>query len=450
MHLIFQRAELTVVAAVDNFDGLLGVRGGRPSSQREREVQKRVQLGDMTLVTVMDVEQLIQESEWFHRGWTFQEGLLSRRVLVFTDSQLYWNCCVMTQMESIYVPMKVSHNSDGSQWSEWMPYGIFTRSSKRDLQTSTESHTEVQENPTSSPDSDQDSDQDSSEDEDALMYSVVCRDITQYTSRKLSDTKDSLNAFKGVMQMYVAGINSNTRFILGLPIVIGPGLNVNSAFAYVLYDWDSEYGCRRSHLPSWSWAGWGARTLIGICSEKYSYYITYRSGYVSYCPELRLVEDLDDPRGIPVETILEETRCFDRYATLRVVKPYKIGKMHASLRVMMNISLSKDIPEVLPAREDFAFVLISCDQETLTEPRFLILEPIDENQRVWERVGAASVVPDCAVIISKRDLKTIYPDSESIPDDRNELWRHWESLSTFVDLIKLANLVPAEVDYFIK
>ncbi len=46
----------------------------------------------------------VQRSRWNTRGWTYQEGLLARRRLVFTGSQCYFQCGAMCRVESISVP----------------------------------------------------------------------------------------------------------------------------------------------------------------------------------------------------------------------------------------------------------------------------------------------------------------------------------------------------------
>ncbi|KAI0965529.1 heterokaryon incompatibility protein-domain-containing protein [Xylaria arbuscula] len=252
MHSIFQRAELTLVAATNDVDGLSGVRRSGSSSQFARRAQKKLQIGDMTLVTVLDPKKAVAASNWSQRGWTFQEGLLSRRVLVFTDSQLYWNCCGMSERECLYIPAEISHLSDMSQQGRWMTAGIFDRASKGSLRASPETDAQTPDNLTISlrP----------YECTTCRIYAEIWDDIKDYSARYLTYDGDSLNGFKGVMQMHMVRAGSNIKFILGLPVSIIPGLDLNSAFAYALSTWAStpvrsQY--RRYHLPSWSWTGWG-------------------------------------------------------------------------------------------------------------------------------------------------------------------------------------------------
>ncbi|PVH70530.1 HET-domain-containing protein, partial [Cadophora sp. DSE1049] len=91
---IYANAVFTIIAAAgtDPSHGLPGV-----SCLRDR--QPAIKIGDYTLVGVVNPAFAISESKWNHRGWTFQEGLLSRRRLVFTQTQVYFQCQLMQCVE---------------------------------------------------------------------------------------------------------------------------------------------------------------------------------------------------------------------------------------------------------------------------------------------------------------------------------------------------------------
>ncbi|KAF2428333.1 HET-domain-containing protein, partial [Tothia fuscella] len=92
MDLIYETATLTLVAAAgeDDQHGLPGA-GTQPIVYRES--QPRVHIGDLTLVsTLPDVTFPIHRSRWVKRGWTYQEAMLSRRLLIFTPIQVYFIC----------------------------------------------------------------------------------------------------------------------------------------------------------------------------------------------------------------------------------------------------------------------------------------------------------------------------------------------------------------------
>ncbi|KAH6974454.1 heterokaryon incompatibility protein-domain-containing protein, partial [Ilyonectria sp. MPI-CAGE-AT-0026] len=97
MGLIYRGAEVTIVAAAgkDESYGLPGV-GVTP-----RMKQDIIKLGSCAiLATGQDPAHFIREkSRWWTWGWTFQEGLLSRRRLLFTEHQTIFECNTTSWME---------------------------------------------------------------------------------------------------------------------------------------------------------------------------------------------------------------------------------------------------------------------------------------------------------------------------------------------------------------
>lgn len=87
---IYNSACLVVVAAAghDANAGLPGVRiNKRTALQRSTTIQS------INMVTAgPQLMQALEWSEWNKRGWTFQEAMLARRLLIFTEEQVYWNC----------------------------------------------------------------------------------------------------------------------------------------------------------------------------------------------------------------------------------------------------------------------------------------------------------------------------------------------------------------------
>jgi hypothetical protein len=56
---------------------------------------------------------VIGRSHWAARAWTFQEGYLAKRRLVFTEEQVYYECGGMYSAESLDVPLAKIHGPDG-------------------------------------------------------------------------------------------------------------------------------------------------------------------------------------------------------------------------------------------------------------------------------------------------------------------------------------------------
>ncbi|CZR65432.1 uncharacterized protein PAC_15332 [Phialocephala subalpina] len=105
MNAIYEQSVVTVIAAAgdDPYHGLPGV------SATPRKSQPHVKIGSRTFISTPYVKNEILQSKWNSRGWTYQEGLLSRRRLVFTDTQIYFQCNSMHCLESIYAPLEILH-----------------------------------------------------------------------------------------------------------------------------------------------------------------------------------------------------------------------------------------------------------------------------------------------------------------------------------------------------
>ena len=109
MDLIYQNAIVTIVAAAGKNPsyGLPGV------SRRERRPQLRARIRSTVFINHWpNTQSLVADSYWASRGWTFQEALLSRRRLVFTDEQVYFECNGMSCYETFQIPWESLHTSD--------------------------------------------------------------------------------------------------------------------------------------------------------------------------------------------------------------------------------------------------------------------------------------------------------------------------------------------------
>jgi hypothetical protein len=101
MGLIYSCATLTVIAAAgENPEyGLPGV------GTTKRKHATTILVGSKLFAISRDVQRELAASKWNSRGWTYQEALLSRRRLVFTDSQIYFQCRAMHCPESLSFPL---------------------------------------------------------------------------------------------------------------------------------------------------------------------------------------------------------------------------------------------------------------------------------------------------------------------------------------------------------
>lgn len=100
MDQVYRYAELTLIAASgkDANAGLPGLREPRDIKQRIFKVQDATaESPGIHIITAPTIRQLWQDTyfsgtEWSTRGWTLQERAMSRRSLVFTDTEVFWSC----------------------------------------------------------------------------------------------------------------------------------------------------------------------------------------------------------------------------------------------------------------------------------------------------------------------------------------------------------------------
>ena len=194
MHRIYSEAFVTIIVAAgdDPTYGLPGV------SIRSRKPQRCVQVGGISLVQMFSkTSDSVSCSTWNKRAWTFQEAVLAKRKLIFTDRQVSFLCESTYCAESI-ATLQPSGLRD-EYINELLPRG-----------------------PKKSP--------------SALLH--------QYMMRSLSYDSDALNAFLGILNS-LEGWNH----IWGVAFAMYKNK--------ILLDWyHLKPGRRRKDFPSWSWAGW--------------------------------------------------------------------------------------------------------------------------------------------------------------------------------------------------
>ncbi|KAK4171832.1 putative HET domain-containing protein [Triangularia setosa] len=285
MATIYEGAEVTLVAAAGNgaSHGLPGIR----STTRRPQPQYHLDNGKTLVSTLRDPRHDILESSYWTRGWTYQEGILSNRRIVFTEHQAYWECRSMAAQESIITRLfhRFSHvdnflideGENERTWDEvkneevmadFMLSGIFKGNTYSG-------------GPVSSPESFANTDGDDLYRLDygfPLHLNATLRaqlrglneHIRAYSHRQLTNQTDALPAFMGITSMYKS--SPGLYLLLGLPLYLEGSANSCSTtqitFAMSASGWYhrssprphqmflSEPCNRRTHLPSWTWAGW--------------------------------------------------------------------------------------------------------------------------------------------------------------------------------------------------
>lgn len=205
MDAVYQNAFITFVAAAGR-DSWAGLPGVQPQS---RHIVKHVEeIRGLKLTNAcMDFSDSIGDSMWYRRGWTFQEYLLSSRLLVFTEYQAFFACDQALWFED---------------WSmETMP------DARVQIGGGLQDWREVFKNPAQTA---------------QLNFEYVIR---QLSSRQFTYDHDILDAFAGSERWF--NRSQGWLFWQGMP--------VESFDAALLFIGTYDCPCREG-FPTWSWASW--------------------------------------------------------------------------------------------------------------------------------------------------------------------------------------------------
>lgn len=254
MDAIYGSALLTIVAA-DGADANAGLPGVRARSRYVKfdcyrspktfiqEVKPNFRLmapierdGSSFRYTTSDNSQNpICETPWFQRGWTFQEWVLSKRLLIFTNNQVFWHCKRAVWSENLLATEK-----------DYYGYCIDRRFPAIE-RLQLESRYLANKKKAGHMDLSVELRRDGST---VVVRSDTFRAydwaIQHYTRRLLSHQSDGLEAFHGISKILSLFLDCEMCF--GLP---------EALFDVALLWQPKERLCRRKQgFPSWCWAGW--------------------------------------------------------------------------------------------------------------------------------------------------------------------------------------------------
>ncbi|KAH7371385.1 heterokaryon incompatibility protein-domain-containing protein [Pyrenochaeta sp. MPI-SDFR-AT-0127] len=231
MDTIYSGAAITIINAAGESSNC-----GLPGLSQPRTPLRSVSVNGMDIIMIPNTKAEIANSKWCSRGWTYQKSTLSCRRLVFTSSQLYFQCLGMHGCELIPVCFPTQKDADPFAQSllafryeslEPIPNQSLTR-------------------------------------------------IREYLCRELSFDSDILSAIMGILKR-------TGHHFWGLPF--DPVLDKKSIFLADV-TWFSEPGFlsallwgpeinpkkpklkRRTEFPSWSWVGW--QDIAGLNHGKYN------------------------------------------------------------------------------------------------------------------------------------------------------------------------------------
>lgn len=237
MDIIYSCATLTIVAACgkDASHGLPGV------SRRSRVVQPPITVDGCVIRSAPpNPVRDIASSAWMTRAWTYHDAVLSKRRLFFTETQVYFECCRASCVETISEPdeslFPQAHPGSGNL-AEYQGLGgtaLNLRHRLYDAHCITRLSTEPW---------------------------LIQHHITEYTRRSLTVDSHILDAFLGVLKSFRNPL-SFVSHIWGVPILWSPFAkwSIVEGFATGLC-WTGLFPAhraieRRVEYPTWSWAGW--------------------------------------------------------------------------------------------------------------------------------------------------------------------------------------------------
>lgn len=216
MDQIYANASITIIAAAngDTEMGLCGV-------SKPRRPQKWVEIEDSAILELPFGPTDVTSSKWASRGWTYQEGYLSTKRLIFTNTQVLFLCNRMYAAESLQQLLNTNCCAEiTNQFKRLIPRFAVCRPRFKILD--------------------------------------LRRQAEEYSKRELTRSGDSLSAFLGVLNYYAKNSANLTSPVLQLPWgLIAEKHAKNNTFSLLLFWFHEGLATRRSDIPSWSWTGWG-------------------------------------------------------------------------------------------------------------------------------------------------------------------------------------------------
>lgn len=223
MDQIYTNASITIIAAAngDTDMGLCGI-------SMPRQPQQIINIQDVSLLELPLGHQDLTSSKWATRGWTYQEGYLSSRRLIFTSTQVLFLCNGMYAAESL---QRLLNAPCYSQSTRDFRHLIPDVGNSKDIFPINL---------------------------DICSVQYLRTQAEEYSKRELTHSDDSLNAFLGVLGYCAKGTAAFTSPVLRLPWGLFANKHAEKNNFNLHFFWNHAHpATRRSDFPSWSWTGWG-------------------------------------------------------------------------------------------------------------------------------------------------------------------------------------------------
>lgn len=228
MDRVYGAAWLTIVAA-DGEDANVGLPGVRPGT-RTRNISQLFEevWPGLHIAVTMDSPLDPAGSIWGSRGWTCQEQLLSRRMLLFHQGGVIWQCHTAFSCEDAPVGMKV--DPEKMRRVEQLPSCSAQDEASPPRVADQEDYTSV---PLFRP----------------TVFVQYSKAVREYTTRRLTFPDDIVDAFQGILSQLSRQIGTNILAAL-------PESYLDVALLWTPLVLQTRRESRRAQIPSWSWVGW--------------------------------------------------------------------------------------------------------------------------------------------------------------------------------------------------
>lgn len=415
MDLVYQGAEVTLIAAAGNRaqDGLSGVGSSRKSSQLT------VTVHGITLTSIWNFpEQSIISSKWWSRGWVYQEAMLSRRRIIFTEDQVYFECNGTNFQECLIVDTAVIN-----KLQDWPPVISGTEGPLRDTYDIDWLRSRSPSSPNPRPFWKTDerlslfksirnrTDYGSTDILGALQ--IFQNHVVEYSTRHLTFEDDSWRAFAGIAR-HLRATEVPAFHIWGLPVVDGvigdedglrhetiPMERLLASLAWVHAKAESIEGTtikRRCAFPSWTWVGWSGEVKFLLND------LAFEGGQpravfieVSTSDEeqvllplsdlqLGMAEHLAFPLAIHLDGLFYHPATCTRGDDRQVGFDWRFDA--ASARFWLDLAIPADEFTKSIREKRYRFLLLG----ELWSVYFLVVEPVDQSGDSFSKVGVMEVL----------------------------------------------------------
>ena len=212
---IYANACLTIAATGGTaFSGLRGIENVTPPMERTRIAARYARDKESLHQKIQHHHHELKASVWNHRAWTFQEQIFSRRLLVFGEREVSWECHCTVWFEGMdVVEEKCQNNTEvvAQGFSFAVPVNL---------------------------------------------WDYACH-VDQYNRRALTYPEDALDAFGGILTTLSTVFTGG--FICGLPRMFFDA----ALLWYNKSPLERRRAVRdqtRAMPPTWAWAAWGGAT----------------------------------------------------------------------------------------------------------------------------------------------------------------------------------------------